>query len=192
MILELLKEHTRSLHERVERTVDLPARLRSADCYTSLLTRFYGFYAPLEDRLAAGASAAGLGFDARRKVPLLRDDLAALGLGEAAILALPRCEHLPAVTDTGDALGCLYVLEGATLGGRVVRRQVEQALGLSPGRGCSFFGSYGEKVGEMWREFCRLLEGYVTSTPGAGDRVVAAAVGTFACLDRWVAGGAAW
>jgi heme oxygenase len=192
MILELLKDQTRHLHDQVERTVDLPARLRSAERYTALLTRFYGFYGPLEDRLAAvEGSTSGLEFEARRKAPLLHDDLAVLGLGDGELLSLPRCGYLPTVTDTGDALGCLYVLEGATLGGQVVRRQVEQRLGLSPGRGCSFFGSYGERVGEMWREFRRFLEGYVTATPGAGDRVIAAAVGTFASLDRWVAEGAA-
>jgi heme oxygenase len=193
MILELLKERTRDLHTQVERTVDLPTRLQSRLLYASLLSRFYGFYGPLEDRLAAveGLAAAALEFEGRRKAPLLRDDLTALGLGEADIRSLPRCERLPSVTDTGDALGCLYVLEGATLGGQVVRRLVEQRLGLAAGRGCSFFDSYGERVGVMWREFRRFVEGYVMATPGAGDRVIAAAVGTFSSLDRWVVEGAA-
>jgi heme oxygenase len=126
MILALLKDQTRHLHDRVERTVDLPARLHSAELYTSLLSRFYGFYAPLEDRLAVvdGLAAAGLVFRERLKAPLLRDDLTALGLGEADVRSLPRCPDVPAAADTGAALGCLYVLEGATLGGQVVRRAV--------------------------------------------------------------------
>jgi hypothetical protein len=40
----------------------------------------------------------------------------------------------------------------------------------------------------MWQEFGRCVEGYAAATPGAGDRIVAAA-GTFASLDRWVAEG---
>jgi heme oxygenase len=189
MILELLRERTTHLHEQVERAVDLPARLCSVATYTSLLARFYGFYAPLEDCLAGvdDYAAVGLDFASRRKAHLLRDDLSALDVAEADIDALARCSDLPAVTDLGDALGCLYVLEGATLGGQIVCRRAEQALGVSPGRGCSFFASYGEKVGPMWKEFCRTLEGYAGVNPGASERIVTAAVGTFVGLDQWLA-----
>lgn len=193
MILGLLKERTLRLHERIERTVDLPARLDSVGRYAALLARFHGYYAPLEERLAgAGLAAAGVDLGARCKAELLRADLAALGAGADAIGALPRCPDLPAVAGAADGLGCLYVLEGATLGGQVARREVERRLGLVPGRGCSFFGSYGERVGPMWREFCRALEGYAAAAPGAADRIVGAACATFAGLDRWVAEGAAW
>jgi heme oxygenase len=186
MILGVLRGRTALFHERVERSVDLPNRLRSPVAYTSLLARFHGFYAPLEDRLAA---AAGLHLATRRKAHLLRHDLLALGVAGADVDALPRCPDLPTVADAGDAFGCLYVLEGATLGGQVVRRQAEAALGLTPGRGCSFFTSYGERVGAMWKEFCRTLEGYAAANPWATDRIAAAALGTFAGLDRWLAGG---
>lgn len=193
MILGLLRERTKHLHEQVERTVDLPTRLNSVGHYTSLLARFHGFYAPLEERLSGGGGYDGVGLDlaARRKAHLLRDDLLALGLSEAAIDSLARCPDLPAVTDLGEALGCLYVLEGATLGGQFVRRQAEKAIGVVPGRGCSFFASYGERVGVMWKEFCRALERYAADAPGAGDRITTAAVGTFAGLNRWVAEGVA-
>lgn len=189
MILGLLRERTAHLHERVERTVDLPVRLRSVEAYTFLLARFHGFYAPLEDRLAAvGGDTTGLDLAARRKAHLLRDDLSKLGTEDAFIDALPRCSELPPVADLGAALGCLYVLEGATLGGQLARRQAERAIGVAPGRGCSFFASYGERVGHMWKRFCQVLEGHAAN-PGAGERIVAAAVGTFAGLDRWVAEG---
>lgn len=190
MILNVLREHTGRLHAQVEHTVNVPERLRSVTAYTRLLARFHGYYAPLEDRLAgvADADVLGLDFAGRRKAHLLRDDLATLGMARASIDGLPRCFDLPVVTDPGDALGCLYVLEGATLGGQVVRRLAERSLGLCPGRGCSFFTSYGERVGEMWGAFCRVLEDHAAAKPGAGDRIVAAAVGTFAGLDRWVAG----
>lgn len=192
-ILGLLRERTKHLHEQVERTVDLPARLCSPERYASLLARFYGFYDPLERRLAdvGGYDAVGLDLAARRKAHLLRDDLAALGFGQADIDAAPRCPDLPAVADLGEALGCLYVLEGATLGGQIVRREAEKTIGVTPDRGCSFFASYGERVGAMWKEFCQALEGYAAATPGANARIAAAAVGTFDALDRWVAGGGA-
>lgn len=190
MILGLLRERTRHLHEQIERTVDVPARLRSADSYSALLARFHGFYAPLEDRIAAlGPEAGGLALAPRRKAHLLRADLAALGLTDAQLRALPRCPDVPAVADAAEALGCLYVTEGATLGGQFVRRQAEAAIGVTPGRGCSFFASYGERVGGMWKEFCRAVEDHERAAPGSGERIAGAAVGTFAALDRWLSGG---
>lgn len=190
MILELLRARTKDLHERVERTVDLPARLRSTASYAALLARFLGFYAPLEDRLT-GLATFGPRIEpaARLKAHLLVGDLTALGLSTADVLALPRCTSLPALTDASDGLGCMYVLEGATLGGQIVRREVERRFGLAPGRGCAFFGSYGERVGVMWHEFCHVLEGHAATVPGDADRIVAAAVGTFSGLERWLAEG---
>lgn len=191
MILNYLKERTSQLHTRIEQTVSIPDRLRSVAAYTHLLARLHGFYAPLEDRLCAVAGSSELGLDLaeRRKACLLRRDLVAIGTTRASIDALPRCLDLPVVADPGDVLGCLYVVEGATLGGKIVSRLVGRTLGLAPDHGCSFFASYGERVGEMWAEFRRVLEEYSAVTPGAGDRIVAAAIETFSGLDRWVSGG---
>ncbi len=191
MILAVLRDRTRLLHEQVERTVAVSTRLRSVQLYGELVARFYGFYLPFEERLAQvdGYAALGLDFAARRKTHLLRDDLTRLGMSPAYIDSLPRCHELPAVTVLADALGCLYVLEGATLGGRIICREAENALGVLPGRGCSFWASYGERVGEMWKDFCRILERYAAATPGETERIITAAAGTFTCLDRWLAEG---
>ena len=55
-------------------------------------------------------------------------------------------------------MGCLYVLEGATLGGVVIRRHPEQKLRLGPDNGAAFFHAYGPDTGRRWREFCGALE----------------------------------
>jgi heme oxygenase len=194
MILTLLKDQTQHLHDRIERTVDLPSRLGSMDAYAELLARFYGFYAPLEARLAAVATAdefeaVGLDLAERQKAPLLRADLAALGWSPDGVDALPRCASLPTVGGIPEALGCLYVLEGATLGGQIIRRQAESRLGLGPSSGCSFFCAYGEQVGPKWREFRTALADYAQDAPESEGRVLEAAAETFARLDSWLAGG---
>lgn len=190
MILTTLKDQTRHLHEQIEKTVDLEARLGSVDGYVGLLARFHGFYAPIEARLVAidGYGAIGLDLTQRLKAALLSADLRALGLSQAEVEALPRCARLPSVPGIAEALGCLYVLEGATLGGQIVKRMVASRLGLAPGRGCSFFGSYGEDVGLMWKDFRAILGQYAAQHPGAEKRVVAAAADTFNELNAWVAG----
>lgn len=193
MLLSQLKDQTRALHDQIERTIDLPARLCSPRLYASLLARFYGYYAPLENRLAAlgGCDAVGLDLAGRQKAHLLRDDLSKLGMADGDIRDLPPSPHVPDVPALADAIGCLYVMEGATLGGQVVCRLARKSLGLTPGRGCSFFASYGEKVGVMWTDFCRCLEAFAAANPLSEGRIVAAAVATFSGLNRWVAEGGA-
>lgn len=155
-ILSSLREQTRSCHERVERAVNLPARLVSVERYRDLLARFHGYYAPVERQLAErpGLEALGLAFHQRKKTPLLRRDLIQLGYSADAIACLPRCGALPSIASLAEALGCLYVIEGSTLGGQIARREVKRLLNLETESGCKFFASYGEQVGARWKEFC--------------------------------------
>lgn len=193
-VLTLLKERTRHLHEHIEGTVDLPARLGSVATYSALLARFYGFYAPIEQGLAAvdGYETVGLDFAERRKTHLLRADLLALGVAAATIDRLPRCQALPAVSGLAAALGCLYVLEGATLGGQVIKREVKAKLGLAAGPtgGCAFFAAYADRTGAMWTAFRSTLSRFTAGSAMATEQVVAAAADTFIRLDAWLAEGA--
>lgn len=185
MILDRLKEATADQHARLEQRVDLSSRLRDAAEYAALLGAFYGFYCPLESALAAvpGYDTVGLTFAERLKTPYLASDLAALG---RSVETVPL-DAEPPVDSLGVALGRMYVLEGATLGGRVVSRMVREALGYTPEHGCRFFSSYGDRVGAMWSTFRAALVRFAT-TPEATTEVVAAAKDTFARFDRWLAG----
>ncbi len=49
-------------------------------------------------------------------------------------------------------LGALYVLEGSTLGGRILARQVETVLELTPGQGNAYFQGHGAATGALWKE----------------------------------------
>jgi heme oxygenase len=118
MIRELLREGTRDHHARAEASLPLMDEALSRDRYARALARLLGFYAPLDRRLdALDWEAIGLDWTARRKAPLLADDLRRLGVPMAEIARLPECDDLPTVDSAARALGCLYVLEGATLGG---------------------------------------------------------------------------
>ena len=190
MILERLKHETHAAHMRLEATVDLPGRLRSAETYRALLARFYSFYAPLEPRILARSEWAQHDFPIaqRAKVPALARDLAALGFTPEALAALPRCEELPALASFPAALGAMYVLEGATLGGQLISRAVRAELGFAPETGCAFFASYGRELGPMWQAFRALLARAEAENPASADAIVAGARATFAALGAWIAG----
>ncbi|WP_084760186.1 biliverdin-producing heme oxygenase [Zavarzinella formosa] len=174
MLLTKLRSGTSHLHERVERAVGLAGRLGSLDTYGDLLARYYGFYHPLEDRLTAlvGDAAGDIDLGPRLKTSLLVADLLSLGRTDEAIASLPLCGSLPSPTGLDETFGCLYVLEGATLGGQIVRKEVMRLHGLTPDSGCAFFSSYGENVGPMWRGFCAALEAHALSHPETHHLVV--------------------
>jgi heme oxygenase len=124
-------------------------------------------------------------FTARRKTPLLEKDLLFLDLPERELRALPQCQKLPTVESEAQAFGCLYVLEGATLGGQIISKYVADKLGYESERGATFFMSYGAEVRAMWCAFCQALREYATAHD-ADDEVVAAAVDTFDKFDQWL------
>jgi heme oxygenase len=155
--------------------------------YDALLQGFYGFYAPLENRLLHRPEWHALGFDAesRRKTPLLRRDLQHRGFSREQIDALPLCPALPDASTFAHVLGCLYVLEGSTLGGQILSRHFARVLDLDAQRGAAYFCSYGERVGEMWRSFGQMLSTQATSVT-IENQMIEAARSTFETLEAWL------
>jgi len=175
-LLERLKMETRPAHDRIERAVDLERRTTSRSSYRALLARLYGFHAAWEPKAEAMIADPAF-FRPRCKTALLARDLGFLGLADLEIARLPRCAPLMPMTSAAAAFGAMYVVEGSTLGGTLIARRVERHLGLTAGRGCSYFRSYGAEVGPTWKLFReRLLE---LSSPGHDEVVIASANLTF-------------
>lgn len=186
-LLSRLRTATRPQHDALEAHPRL-ARLLDPDLtlpeYQSLLETLYGFYAPLEERLRRVAPALPFGLDDRWKTPRLARDLTALGVEGAQIDALPRCEALP-VDTAAAALGCCYVLEGATLGGAIIRRHLARSLRLTPANGGAFYAGYGTRTGAMWKAFSAAVAGY-PCTEAQTRQAIAAAAATFHHLRQWL------
>ncbi|MFO0865517.1 MAG: biliverdin-producing heme oxygenase [Gemmataceae bacterium] len=188
MILNRLKRETDALHRQAEAAMDLPSRLASRAAYADMLGRMLGFYAPLEAKLAQTPlfETLGLDGDERAKTSLIRADLAHLGWPSDRIDALPRCTSSPDVGDIPQALGAMYVLEGATLGGRYIRQQVGQTLGIGDEDGASFFACYGPRTGAMWTAFGETVTAYAYANPDCQDAIVASASETFRQFEAWM------
>lgn len=183
--MQVLREATRDVHTRIERVLPLlePGLTRAR--YTRVVEAFYGFYAPLEPALARAAAAEGaaLALDLRAKLPLLATDLRALGVTSAQIEALPRCRDLPVLDSASHALGILYVIEGSTLGGQIIRKHLRDRLELDAASGAAFFTGYGATTGAMWTRF---VDHVNHSTTLETDAAVRAAVHTFETLTEWL------
>lgn len=185
-VLQDLRAGTAELHIALEKRLPFFSDTLDTPAFMRLIQAYYGFYLPLENALI-NSSSIPPDFDLtpRLKAPTLRADLQALGLTAEALGSLPQCDHLPVIESAATCLGVLYVLEGATLGGQILRREIASRLGLEAENGAAFLDIYGAATGRRWRDFIEYLG---TRPMDAGEReaVVAAAQTTFSCFERWL------
>jgi heme oxygenase (biliverdin-IX-beta and delta-forming) len=177
-LLDQLRAATAALHAAVERETrmaDLTSPGLSRAAYADTLVRLEGYYRPLEAGLRPHAGRLPLPLVDR--TARLHRDLDALGVAPR-----PEAAPVPDLSAPEAALGALYVVEGAALGGRVITRAVGAALGLTAETGLAFFSGEGAGPGPRWRR----LRDVLTASPGS-EAAVEAAVGTFASLYRWMA-----
>ena len=186
-LLTTLKSTTAEKHLALEAQMDISRHFKTQEDYRLLLERFYTLYAPLEARLASVVDwkDEGLDFDVRRKTPLLMEDLDWAGLDGQEIKNLRECDDLPKVTCLGEGIGCLYVLEGSTLGGLVITKMLQQRLPVTPEQGGRYFAGYGVKTLPNWRLFGEWAEACAARDPTIEPQAVAAAQDTFDAFARW-------
>ena len=187
-LLERLKQETQANHTEVERQVDLLSRLQTPSAYRTLLEDFYGLYEPLESDIGRSAPEIAVWLpDIRKRMRTesLRLDLGVLGNKRPEALErapIPRLQALP------EQFGCLYVLEGSSLGGQIISREVGNLLHYTPGHGCAFFAGYGAETGGMWKAFREATESFGAShcQPGIHDRIVNSAIAVFRAFGDWL------
>ena len=185
-LLEALRTGTALLHVALEKRLPFFCEQLDADWYQRLLQAYYGFYSPIEVALYdSGLIPEGFDTVLRVKTPTLLNDLRALQLSDAAIHALPRCTELPVFDTPAACLGALYVLEGATLGGQVLRREMAQRLDVSADNGGAFLDVYGAETGRRWKDFLDYL-GCQPLDACAKQHAVQAARSTFSCFEQWL------
>ncbi|HEU4538643.1 MAG TPA: biliverdin-producing heme oxygenase [Polyangiaceae bacterium] len=188
-LMERLRAETHEAHEAIERLPYFEAlrqRTLPLSAYANYLRAFSLLHEALEDALglAQGVSAA-VWQAGMSKRPLLARDLAELGAegpevpkAEARAIALAEQLRARAAEDPAWALGYLYVLEGSTLGNRLLRRELAGLPSLAGGRGLHYVSSYGEQTGEHWRAFASRMDGLVLEAE-TRDRMAAVARDAF-------------
>jgi heme oxygenase len=182
-----LKKETAASHRCLEAQLGLLDSGLDVRRYRRVLETFYGFYVPVETDVARlAATQPSLGFPLRARSELIGRDLVALGLSPAELMTLALCVDRPALTSFEDLAGCLYVLEGASLGGQVVAPLLSRRLGLTKDRGASFFAGDEERTRQRWAVIVAWLNGLPDS--GASPaRIIDAAKATFGAFARWAA-----
>jgi heme oxygenase len=178
---------TAVLHEEVERSLGLPARITTLQEYGRCLRSFYSIYAPLEESMAHFVQWSRLGLDMHERsfTRRLTKDLLLLGIHEGA--ANPSAAGTPTMPDFAYAFGARYVLEGSTLGSQHILRHVRAVLGSEIDGADAFFRGHESRTGAMWNSFRIALDAYGMRFPEHEDHVVAGAMATFKSIGRGVA-----
>lgn len=178
-IIQQLRHGTRTSHESLEDGYGILDRLACVSGRRAVIAGLFSVYAPAEKSLTPFLEPIpGLRFTARCKSPRLAADLLDLGLTHTQLGTLPL-EPIAAFDGAARALGFAYVLEGATLGGAVIRKRL-----IASGQslvGLSFYNCYGSAVGQHWMEFCSILE---DACSGRAEETIEGALEGFRAVGR--------
>ncbi|SFE22214.1 Heme oxygenase [Paenibacillus algorifonticola] len=193
-VMARLKEETADNHKQIEDNRFAKAILNQTlniTDYSLYLQKFYGFIKPVERHIAAWAEAQNLQelrifLQSRAKSPLLERDLIALGLSEEQVQQLPECKQLPELAAAASVLGYMYVIEGSTMGGQIITRQVRKFLPFTDhaSEGTAYFNAYGTETRAKWAEFSQFVSESALTEEEA-NQVVETAKQTFLTLEVW-------
>jgi heme oxygenase len=176
-ILQRLRAETRPYHDALEQNSfnqELTAGAPSQEATEHFLRKLYGFLSPYEAQLRQHAFSEAWEIEHRYRAHLIPQDL------QVSATSLPLCPVMPPLQTWPQLLGAMYVMEGSTLGGQVIARQLAKA-GIPF---LTYFKGYGERTGPMWKSFCHLLT--QAATDANQDEIVQSASCTFQQLEAWL------
>jgi len=152
--------------------------------YKQLLVTYSRIYLAIEQQLDIVLPLLDGGFDyaTRRKLPWLLADLEYFGLDNDA--SEQRIQFSVA-NNPGAAVGILYAIEGATLGGQIISAHLHDTLGLTAHAGARFFNGYGDsaETKRRWDEF-GILANAAASDPILARSAEIAALGVFELIEK--------
>lgn len=189
MITERLKSETAQLHKETEE-VSFGAKIMSGTLipadYATLIEKNYILHAIVEGALKGYSelnTVEGLDINDRYKTDSLIADMKLLGKD------LPALPHVTfKINSLEEALGMMYVVEGATLGGAYILKALLRTPAMKDITTYNYYGVYGDTIGPKWKAFQQVLLTKVT-TKEQEDKAIEAASKTFVLFkDVFVAG----
>lgn len=179
-----LKSETAEAHAALEQRLNPRLfSISNKEDYGQILKVFHSFFAPLQHKVQAAVPAVLLPDIAQRRTAhWIEQDLRVLQQN----VPPPASEkYLPKINTSARAIGALYVMEGATLGGRIIAKKLTQQLGDEVARALRFFEGYRHNTGPMWVQFVAALNGLTLSETETGQAINAANE-TFQKFDMWI------
>lgn len=182
--LENLRNATAQSHTSLE-ALPISASIMNPNVsnaeYALYLDLMHNVVKDAEDNIFPGISDIVTDMSDRNKSHLLEQDLKTLGIAKEKN-AKPLSESLEN-TSKGFAMGIFYVIEGSSLGGRVILKNINAALGHTIENGAAYFGGYGGQTGSYWKNFLAQLTQYADQNNNA-DEIIAGADYAFNAISN--------
>ncbi|RZJ76150.1 MAG: heme oxygenase [Flavobacterium sp.] len=119
--------------------------------------------------------------ESRKKAHFIEADLAILN-AEVKPSSLPLSKAKDIIS-AGFALGIMYVVEGSTLGGRVILKNIKESLGYGENNGARYFAGYGGQTGSRWKMFLEVMVEYAEKH-NCEDDIIAGADFAFTAISN--------
>lgn len=176
-----LKENTYPEHQISEKKLTHVLKsIETNEDYVNMLNWLYGFYAPLEALIQKQLTPELLpDLERRIRAEYLLWDIRDLGLLN---LEFRICRELPPIDSAEQAIGALYVLEGSTLGGRIIAGMLQNQLGA--GVPTTYFNGYGGENTRMWQTYKDFLD--LPRTREQQNAILESAKATFITFKNWI------
>lgn len=175
--LNAIKNRTSESHKKLE-NLSISASITSPEMkisdYATYLSLMHDVHKSAEKILFPILNEQIDDLNQRKKTHLIEEDLNYLGVNKTTsdIVFYKTDISVPF------ALGMLYVIEGSSLGGRFILKNVTTISGLDTGNGIAYFSGYGDKTGSYWKNFLNFLSEYEQNY-NQGDVVIEGAIYAF-------------
>jgi len=175
--LQIMKQKTQPWHDRLEQVSHAQQIMDQSLTLPQLKDLFlahYKLHSLLElDICKTLEPIAELVYHQRLKLAALDSDLAQLKLTRPPVSMALK----PQIDDLSVALGYAYVLEGSSLGGAVIQRQLNKHADLQF-FSSQFYQFYGSQLRERWLDFVTITNRLLISS-GETELAVRAAIAAF-------------
>ncbi len=185
--LQELRNRTEPFHNSIEQ-LPISSSLLSKEVtlrnYRDYIIMLYPFVKEVEASIYPQVQHVVADLEGRKKAALLFSDLQSLGIQPQEIDTFDDA-FVKQNQTVAAALGCMYVLEGSTLGGQLISRHLEKALGERVTGSLSYLKAYTTKTGSMWKNF---LNTFCESTVRNGHQAeaITSSIKTFQLLEKWM------
>lgn len=116
----------------------------------------------------------------RKKANLILNDLKNIGSEKKQMLSPFKNASEISVPF---AMGMMYVVEGSTLGGRFILKNIQESLNFSEENGASYFSGYGNKTGSFWKNYLNSLTDFEAQN-NSEEEIIAGADYAFRVIGK--------
>lgn len=116
----------------------------------------------------------------RKKTQLILNDLRQIGVEKKQNFS--PFKNVSEIT-APFAMGMMYVVEGSTLGGRFILKNIQENLGFTEENGASYFSGYGNKTGSFWKNYLNSLTNFEAEN-NSQEEIIAGADYAFQVITK--------